>query len=282
MKKPSVSLLDIINTRLKSDKALLPVFDATGMRVQEELQRDDPDLDKIEAIITRDQALTGQVLKTANSAFYKGLTKVTTVKGAIVRLGVKEIANLVIMAAHEKHFRAKDPWGRQVMDHLWRHAIGTAIGAQWLAEEQGLKAVAHEAFTAALLHDVGKLMLYTVIESLRRHPRLNVNASNELIREVMDSFHARYGYMLLKTWNLPDIYCVVSRDHHLESRETDPVLLLLVRLVNLACHKVGIGLKSDPEIILAATPEAAALGVSEVSLAKLEIKLEDSQLLARP
>jgi len=166
------------------------------------------------------------------------------------------------------------------MDDLWRHAIGTAIGAQWLAAEQGLVAIAHEAFTAGLLHDVGKLLLYSVIDNLRRQSDLKVNASNELIEEVMDSFHAQYGYLLLKTWNLPDAYCNVARDHHLETSENDPPQLLIVRLVNMACRKIGIGRKSDPGIILAATPEASAVGSSEITLAKLEIKLEDSQLLS--
>lgn len=280
MGKQSISLLDIINTRLKNDKTLLPVFDATGMLIQQEIQRDEPDIQRIENIIIRDQGLTSQVLKTANSAFYKGLTKVSTVKTAIVRLGVNEIANMVIMAAHGKHFNASDAWGRQLMHDLWRHAIGTAIGTQWLAKEQGLGAIAHEAFTAALLHDVGKLLLYSVMASLRKQSRININPSNELIREVMENFHSQYGFMLLKTWNLPEGYCTVTRDHHLESKDTDPVLLLMVRLVNMACHKIGIGLKHEPGIILAATPEASALGVSEITLAKLEIKLEDSQLLA--
>jgi len=52
----------------------------------------------------------------------------------------------------------------------------------------------------------------------------------------------------------------------------------MVRLVNKVCNKLRIGLHEDPSIILAATPEANQLGVSEVFLAKLEITLEDSLL----
>jgi HD-like signal output (HDOD) protein len=282
MKKQPLSLLDIIDQLLESDSAKLPVFDPIGLEIQRKLKGDHPDLQDIETSITKDQALTGLVLKTANSAFYKGLATITTVKKAIIRLGVDEIANMVIMATHQKHFRAADPAGRATMKRLWEHAIGTAIGAQWLAREQGLSAIVHEAFTAGLLHDVGKLLLYTVMESIKKESDCRVHPSKELSEEVVENFHARYGFLLLNTWNLPKLYCEIARDHHLESNETDDVLLLMVRLVNMACRKIGIGLKHEPDIILAATPEASALGVSEITLARLEINLEDTQLLTEP
>ena len=50
-----------------------------------------------------------------------------------------------------------------------------------------------------------------------------------------------------------------------------------MRLANLTCHKMGIGLRQDPALVLAATAEASELHLTEIDIAKLEIMLEDSQ-----
>ena len=97
----------------------------------------------------------------------------------------------------------------------------------------------------------------------------------------MDSLHTQHGHFLLKNWNLPDVYCDIARDHHEEEVDENDALLLMVRLVNRACNIMGIGLKEDTTTILAATKEADLLGLSEISLAELEIKLEDSMAFAK-
>ena len=270
------SLIDLIEEKLNDDRTVLPVFDKTGFQVQQEVARPEPDVTRIEKLITGDQALTGQVLKTANSAFYKGLTKVSTVKAAIVRLGTAEISNIVMLATQHKHYTAKDPRIKAMMQKLWRHAVGCAIGAQWAACEFGFKNLAREAFTAGLLHDVGKLLLFSVIETIQREKNVSLHSDEALLSDIMQNFHTEHGYMLLQNWNLPDSYCTIARDHHLREFDRNNYLLMIVRLVNQTCHKLGIGLVEEPDIVLAATPEADQLGLSEIPLARLEIKLEDS------
>jgi len=274
--RKSRSLIDLIEEKLNDDRTVLPVFDQTGLQIQKEVARDEPDVNRIEKLVTGDQALTTQVLKTANSAFYKGLTKVPTVKAAIVRLGTAEISNIVMLATQQKHYTAKDPRIRTMMQKLWRHAVGCAIGAQWAAREFGFKHLAGEAFTAGLLHDVGKLLLFSVIETIQREKNVAVHSDESLLAEIMQSFHTQHGYLLLQNWNLPARYGIIARDHHQPEFDRNNYLLMIVRLVNLACRKLGIGLTEDPDIVLAATPEADQLGITEVPLAKLEIKLEDS------
>lgn len=79
---------------------------------------------------------------------------------------------------------------------------------------------------------------------------------------------------------MPSLYQGIVRDHHWEQVDSSNIPLLIVRLANCACHKTGIGLKKDASVVLAATAEAAALGMSEVALAELEITLEDVESLA--
>jgi len=94
------SFIDLVNKQLTRKKNVLPVFDRTSMRIQQELVKKEPDIQSIEKLIVTDQSLVGQVLGMANSAFYKGLVKVSTIHNAILRIGITEVSNIVMMAAH--------------------------------------------------------------------------------------------------------------------------------------------------------------------------------------
>jgi HD-like signal output (HDOD) protein len=277
-----MSFLEIIDEILSSEKTLLPVFNRIALKIQQEVAKEEPDLHKIEKLIANDPSLTGQVLRTANSAFYKGMVKLSTVKNAVIRLGAREISNIVVLSTQSGQYKAKHPVLNQMMSTLWRHAVGCALGSQWLAKKCGYADREHEAFTAGLLHDVGKLLLLTVMDSVQARLKTPVQEIEILIGEIMDSFHTEHGYTLLKKWNIPEFYAVIARDHHKEDYDTADSLLLMVRLANQACNKLGISLHPDPELILGAEGESSLLSLSEIDLAQLEIKLEDSPVFSAP
>jgi HD-like signal output (HDOD) protein len=270
---------DIIEEYLASEETQLPAFDKTALKIQQEISRPEPDIEVIRCTIREDQAMTAQVLKMANTAFFKGLSKVETVRDAIVRLGIEQISNIVILVTQKKIFKAEDPEVRAFMEKLWRHSVGTATGSAWLAKKSGYAQLASQAFVAGLLHDIGKLFLLTVIESIREKNEYPFNPSKDFVMEIMDSLHTEQGWRLTQKWNLPETYCEVARDHHKENFDNRNSLLLIVRMVDKTCNKIGIGLHEPEDHILVATPEAVTLGLSEVDLAELEIMLEDAPLL---
>jgi len=276
--RPEESFLDIIHQQLNSDETVLHVFDRHSMQlIQEMIAYEEPDLDAIAELIGRDPSLTCHVLKAANSAFFKGLTKVSTIRNAIIRLGTGEISNIV-RELMKRNISCTDSFCNGIIEKVWRHSKGCAIGSKWLAKQCGFESLMPEAYTAGLLHDVGKILLITVIENQYHSGKNELRPSDILLNEVMEAFHAEHGYLLLKKWNLPEQYCRVANEHHFEEVNPNDTLLIMVRLANKVCNKLGIGLHEDPSIILAATQEANLLGVSEVFLAKLEIALEDSLL----
>lgn len=189
----------------------LPVFDRTALQVQQEVTRDDLDQRAVENLIVQDQALTSQVLKVANSPFYKGLSEITTVRNAIVRLGLKEVANIVTMVSHRHLFNSKDPGARELMNELWRHSVACGLGAKWLASRGGFDVHPNEAFFAGLLHDVGKLFIITVLEKLKASKKIRPLPSGAVAEEVIDSLHCKHGYVLMRNWNLPEKYCQIVR-----------------------------------------------------------------------
>jgi HD-like signal output (HDOD) protein len=273
------SFIEIVDNLITSSRARLPVFNTTVARIQQEIAKDEPDLRRIENLIVSDQALTAEVLRYSNSSFYKGLNQVTTVRNAVVRLGVNEVSNIVMTVTHESQFRSKDPFLHSVMNKLWRHALGTAVAAHWLCRHCGLHGIAHEAFFAGLLHDVGKLFILMVIDDLLKSGRLPANPSIALLMEAMDHLHTGHGYTLMKHWNLPEKYAEVARNHHAEALDAENYLSLSVRMADKACNKMGLGLHQDPAVVLLATPEANELHLTDVDLAKLEIMIEDTQAL---
>ena len=272
------SFIDIIDKHLASSKARLPVFNTTALRIQEEIAKEEPDIRLIEKLIVSDQSLTAKVLSVSNSSFYKGLTQVATVRNAIVRLGINEVSNIVMLVTHENNFRSKDPFVHANMRKLWRHSVGCAMGSNWLAKKCSLQALAHEAFFAGLLHDVGKLFILTVIDDLKQADDFALQPSDALLVEAMNTLHASHGYSLMVRWNLPQKYTHIARDHHAEEFDSKDMLLALVRLADKVCLKLGIGQVKDPGLMLVATPEAECLNISDVDLAQLEIMLEDSQV----
>ncbi len=272
------SFIEIVDTHLASSNARLPVFNATALRIQQEIAKDESDLQLIEKLIVSDQALTAKVLSVSNSSFYKGLQQVSTVRNAIVRLGINEVSNIVMLITHESNFRSKDPFVQGMMRKLWRHSVACAMGSNWLAKQCGLHSLAHEAFFAGLLHDVGMLFILTVIDDLKHSNEIETQPSDALLVEAMNTLHTHHGHSLMSHWNLPEKYSQIARDHHQEEFDGNNLLLALVRLADMACCKLGIGLDKDPSLVLIASPEAETLHISEVDLARMEITLEDSQV----
>ena len=271
------SLIEIINAQLSSGEIKLPVFDPIALRIQKEVSKKEPNPQLIEKLIVNDQALTGAVLKVANSSFYKGLAQVATIRNAIVRLGVNEVANIVTLVTQESNFRSKDAFIHAMMRQLYRHSLGCAIGAHWLSKHCGFQIMSHEVFVAGLLHDLGKLFILKVIDQVKSSGKINFQLSEHLVNEVMDSLHDEFGYSLIKQWNLPEKYCVVARDHHADEFDTKDFLLVMVRFADKVCNKIGLGLNADSSIVLMVAPEAKLLHLTDLDIANLEIILEDTK-----
>jgi len=273
------SFIDDIEGFIESGKLTLPVFNPTAMRVQQELIKKEPDMAVVEKLVIRDQTLATEVLKMANSAFYRGLVEVRTVRAAMIRLGMREVGKIVLLAASKTQFRIVDKELALMLKKIWQHSAGNALAANWLARRCEFDELAGQAFFSGLLHDIGKLFLLVAVEQAKL--RKSGKMTSALLMEVIDTLHTRQGYRLMQHWNMPEEYCIVVRDHHEPTVDAKNTLLIIVRLADMACHKLGIGIRSLTDINLAATPEVNLLELSEIDLAELEIMLEDTTALTR-
>lgn len=273
----AMSFIDEIEQYIGSGRATLPVFNPMAQQVQQELVKREPDTAVLERLLIRDQALASEILRLANSPCYRGLAEIKTVKAAIVRLGLQEVCRIALLAATKNQFHSRDRNLQQLVKRLWQHSAGCALAANWLARRCKYEDLIGQAFFAGLLHDIGKLAILMVVEQIKLHQKKGMTES--LLQEMVDTLHTRQGYALMSAWNMPQQYCLVVRDHHETEIDARDSLLLVVRMADLVCHKLAIGLHGAGDLDLAATREAHLLDLSEIDLAELEIKLEDTRAL---
>ena len=273
MSEPT-SLMQAVEQALASGSVQIPVYSSTVSRLQTAVNDEDADANRIEVVLGHDPALAAQVLRVANSPFYGGLSKISTISGAAQRLGLRQVANIAVLTAQRAAHASSDEAVKSLMRRLWQHSVGCAIGAKWIAEHANCREFANEAFMAGLLHDVGSLMLLRVLESLRAK-RSAQQMPESLILEVITALHAEQGANLIRHWGLPESYAQIAATHHAFELDTTDTVSMLVRLADQACHKIGMSLTPDPSIRLSTLQECNALRVKEIALAELEIAIED-------
>lgn len=274
MDKPT--LIDTLQKHI-NDQENFPVLNPDAAKIQAEITKPDPDLDAVKKLIRTDPTLTGEILKVANSSYYKGLGEVSTIKEAALRLGQDEIFSITMRVILKKNFSSDHPMVKKHQDRLWNHSVACGYATLWLARHLKMEDLLSQAFIAGLLHDMGQLCLLSAAEKLLADSRFKL--TEPLIEKLLDSFHTKQGYALLKKWQLPDQYCRIARDHHAREVDESDTLLLLVRLANWICHKLE---RKDPEEDLSAimgSQEVDVLSVGETDVALLEIAMEDRGLI---
>jgi HD-like signal output (HDOD) protein len=265
------SLLELLEEQFTSLSSKLPVFHPVALELERLKDDGRVGMDQIVAVIEKDPILAAQVLRLANSAMYRGLTKADTLSRAVMRLGIKRVVSLAFAASQSLAYRSQRQPYKELLARLWPRAYLSACGARWLAERLGQGERAEEAFLAGLFHDVGELFLLRALEHLSETCEL----TQALIEEAVFALHPEFGARLIRQWNLAEEYARIASDHHLASLSEGDWLMACVRLLDLSCMKLGIGQEAKGEISLAATLEAETLGLREITLAELEVFLED-------
>lgn len=274
------SLSSLVQERIDQGTFSLPVFDRTALTMRQMIDRGEFDPQKVDRLVSSDPTLSTSLLRHANSSFFGGIEKVLTTRDAIVRLGVRQVAELVILSSQREQYRLANPSLKKLSENLWRHAVACGLGSRWLARKIDFGESPSVAFLAGLLHDIGKLVVLRVLDELMSEKSARFQPSVDLVLQLVDGLHCEQGQALMKTWNIPPIYGEIVLHHHDgECPESQPVLGV-VRLVDMVCNRLGIGLRPPVDLNPAASPEAQWLRVPEVVVAELEVRIEDAMSLA--
>lgn len=228
----------------------VPSLPAVVCQLQQYLNDPEVNFNKLARIIECDPGLTANVLQLSNSAYFGWQGSIGSLRDAISRLGTKRIFQMVLCMSVAPMVR-KPVKGYQLdADKLWEHSVAVAICAEKIAARRAPEAQPN-AFTAGLLHDVGKLILGTFVE-VDDEPIVElVDADgmsfNEAERMVLGVDHTEVGAHLMERWNLPAEVIEATRWHHEPEHapEESQLLVDVTHVADVICLNCGFGMGMD-------------------------------------
>jgi putative nucleotidyltransferase with HDIG domain len=219
----------------------------TTQRLSKAMAREDTSLAEVAQIVEYDQAVAAGILRFANSPLYAGLLHVVDVRDAVVRLGMNTVL-CVVLGDYLKHIATSAPLYGLNEDDLWLHGAMTSLALGEIREAAPSCPIPPEAAVAALVHDIGKLVigrhLKADAELIRHHAKQHAIPFVAAEREVLGYDHAEVGALIARQWRFPDDIARCIGDHH-QVPVADPTPALdAVILADLVTKAIGIGLGS--------------------------------------
>jgi len=226
----------------------LPPFPEVVWKVMPLIKRMAP-VKEIEAVIKYDQAITAKVLALSQTAYFSRRRNIETLHDAIVALGDQQLIS-VIMTACSARYYATDTAGYDLREgELWEHSVASALMSEIVGQRLGLEK-ALTAYTAALLHDIGKTVLNFYIESYFDDIFALVQDKKmrfiDAEREILGIDHQQLGSLIAQQWRFPPQVVTAIRYHHNPKNATeDRDLAGLMYVVNRMVSAIGIGAGVD-------------------------------------
>lgn len=196
---------------------------------------------EIAKLISYDPGLTSKVLRMVNSAAYGFQRQISSIQHGIMILGFNNVRGLVLSASIFKLFEGHTHPGGLNHTDFWEHSLGTAVAARLLAKTLRIPD-ADDIFSAAMLHDIGKVVLdvhfqqdyHQVLDQARRlNMPFHGPAFYELEERMLGMTHTGIGSFLAAKWKLPNTFTDVIQFHHEpEKAQNCPDLVYLVALAN--------------------------------------------------
>lgn len=180
------------------------------------LSQEESDASQVVELISFDPALTAKVLQRCNNAAAGLGGNITDLNDAVAKMGFNAIFRLVALVIGESMLgKAQKGYGIGP-GQLWEHSAMTAVAAKTLAAKRG--SLENVAFTAALLHDIGKLVLGAFLDDLEQSmPKLKGPSGLSFLqaeKSVLGAEHAEIGGRVLEGWNFPETLVGAVRNHH--------------------------------------------------------------------
>ena len=210
----------------------------------------DSSLSEIAELILNDPAITANLLKTCNSAYFGLNRKVDSVRDAIGFVGLDHIVQLVMLNSVSQNLK-KQPQGYGLGEgELWRHAVTSAHVAKILAGKFGRSQHKHLIYTAALLKDIGKLILGRFVAFSFEEINILVNSKgysfNDAEKKIIGMNHEEIGAMVGQKWCFSDKLIYIIRHHHLSNESArEDLETSLVYLADIICMMMGVCTGAD-------------------------------------
>lgn len=239
--------------------SVLPALPQVVMHILDSLADENSGAEELAEHIASDPAVVARLLAAANAGAMGHSGRVTSVRQAIMMLGVARIRTITMATAVIDRFTAVPPFDAQ---QLWLHSVGVAVCAEEIARHAGLGA--EECYTAGLLHDIGQLLMFGVdpfgySEAMRQRIERDVGII-AIERELLGLDHAQVGSELARLWKLPQSVADAIAGHH-GAEEVDSEMADAVHIAEVLAHALDLGSSPSNQVPDMSDLSAARMGI---------------------
>jgi putative nucleotidyltransferase with HDIG domain len=260
----------------------LPAVSQAALKLVTLLDQPAVSNEDVVTVLKYDNVMTAKLLRACNSPYFGFEEKISSVEQAVLILGHQQILHMVLSLAFGGAMSTTLPGYAIEAKELWSHSLTTAVAAEQLVKSGvPMEVESPVAFTAGLLHDIGKLALNQVLDAdaqtairsciVQKHLPRNIAE-----REVLGTDHCEVGAHLLKTWRLPDEIVEAVARHHRPVTAPEPKLSAVIHVSNCLAHLVGSSLGWESYAVVADFNANRALGITPEKLESLMISVHDS------
>ncbi len=217
----SIEMLDSLDLEL-------PVLSGNLVELIQLVSNDDCDLGELSRRLTLDPVLSGRLLRVANSPFFGLQRRIGGVDEAIMVVGMANTRGIVLSALLVENFKLNtlDPL---TLNAYWRHSVGAATATRVIASETVLSPIM--AFTAGLMHDLGRLVLMTKFPERYQEILLTGSVQGlhhyQIERAEWGFDHAEVSRRLVESWRLPQEVVDAVAVHHDYEQTHSPLGMVL-------------------------------------------------------
>ncbi len=222
----------------------LPPMPQVAQKARRVISNPDSSFEDLAKVIETDQAIATTVLKLANSAYYGSAGTVSSVQRASVILGTKTLMELLTLAC------AGGPLGRILKGYdlesgdLWKHSLAVAACSKSIAKNRNPD-LAEDAFSAGLIHDVGKLILDPYIferkEAFERFVQEGKESFLNAEEDILGFSHGEMAAGICDKWRIPENLSIAIRYHHNPLKSDGNVLAYILHVADVIAMMTGIG-----------------------------------------
>ncbi len=256
----------------------LPPMPQIVFKARNLLADPEAELRDLSSLLESDQAIATKVLKLANSAYYGLSGKVSSIRHASSLLGFKALGQLISMVGTSAVL------GKTLLGYdldsagAWRHSLITASASRIIALRRNSQ-LENDAFSAGLIHDVGKLVLDRHVNKRKADfERLTEGGRNSMLaaeQNILGLDHAEIGYEVCQYWNIPETISKAIQFHHQPSKSEDDELAYIVFMANSIANMVRALKDSESMMAQMDGIEAHMYMIDDDALAFLDLTEED-------
>jgi putative nucleotidyltransferase with HDIG domain len=210
----------------------------------------DSSVNQLSGVVRYDQAFSSKIIGIANSAYYSRGWSITNIERAMLTIGFDEVRNILMCLVFLKEILGGWKLSQADLAALWTHSLSVTCAVKILACRT-MTADPEEAFTASILHDLGKAIFYAYGEPYRKiieEARATGRDICALERETFGVDHQEVGYRMAVRGRFPEKFSTVIRSHHGKSEAREP-LPDLVRVADRFVENPDADLGADGMVL---------------------------------